>query len=581
MPASPSLGASDTPAPKPSNPAPTLTNGRTQKFQALRTPLIHFLAARPASTKLLAEHLGCKQDEILEILQKVGKNYRLDPSKWDLVDRAFKNLDVWNFNYPSQEDRQLAINRAISAFDRMRLSVQEDLWQSLLPKHERGKGKILSHLANLNKGPIQQSTTPRIHVQEPSIESLKDGGLGGNESDQKDRLAPSDAEPMARSRSHDQIKKKKVSEKEAQSKRLLSNGPKKASPAPKVKEAHPAVKKGGKKPNAPKSSEFVKESDEEDGLEGLTNQQPRSPTLKSNGSNSKEKKATAPPHFAASTPLINETNSNNSKPVIPSKSDSAALTTKATSPKPATPSHPGGSSKYRSAVPGRVDGKATKSKEFKSGKKESTMTKKTPDQKPLPPSSVSPGGSTAMKKTLSRQRTTSSPHKPSPLGSSPPTNASDLENAMPSSTPSTPPTTRKQNATPNGAAVGHIVNGHARNTSEHSLKRKAGDLDSNIHRHGSPLTNGNVDGHTNPTKRRKSSSDGSPATSESSNSPPTRSQALEKAQRFKTFYVSYEAMYRQVSESKDAPQEEIDKVKKMHDRLISLKDEIAKGLVGI
>ena len=36
-----------------------------------------------------------------------------------------------------------------------------------------------------------------------------------------------------------------------------------AAPAPKAKEAHPAVKKGGfKKANAPKSSEFVNDSDE-------------------------------------------------------------------------------------------------------------------------------------------------------------------------------------------------------------------------------------------------------------------------------------------------------------------------------
>ena len=54
VPTSPSLGAIRTPLnPKPTpTSVPTLHAGKTQRLQALRTPLIHFLAARPASTKL-------------------------------------------------------------------------------------------------------------------------------------------------------------------------------------------------------------------------------------------------------------------------------------------------------------------------------------------------------------------------------------------------------------------------------------------------------------------------------------------------------------------------------------------------
>ena len=184
----------------------------------------------------------------------MGKEFRLIPDKWTLNDKAFKELDVWNFDYPNQDDRQLAINCAISAFDRMRISTKERVWDMLLPKNERGKGKILSNL-DLHKGPIKQSNTPRIQVQHPSNDPNAKDQLAGHESDQKDRLAPNDAEPMARSQSQDQInKKKKLSEKEAQSKRLLKNGPKKVTTAPKVKEHHPAVNNGSKKPNVPKSS---------------------------------------------------------------------------------------------------------------------------------------------------------------------------------------------------------------------------------------------------------------------------------------------------------------------------------------
>lgn len=564
------------------------------KIKALRTPLVHFLAARPASIKLLVQHLGCKQDELLEVLNKVGKEHRLIPGKWTLNDKAFKELDVWNFDYPNQDDRQLAINCAISAFDRMRISTTEKVWDMLLPKSERGKGKILSNL-HLHKGPIKQSNTPRIQVQYPSNDPSANENLTGHESDQKDRLAPVNAEPMVRSQSQDQVKKKKkVSEKEAQSKRLLNNGPKKITSAPKAKEDHPAVKKGGsKKVNAPKSSEFVNDSDE-DGLEdtALLQPQPQSSTSKGHVTQTKIVKAAASPKSIVSTPNIGGSNAKPSKPTSASRQIQSTADKRSAS-KPVTPSRSDTTSKSKPAVANHVQGKSAKSKDVKSEgtatKSEKTATTppvvKAQEKNTLPSASSSPAskhrfsessqGSTAMKKTLSRQRTTSSPHKPSPLGSSPPTNASDLENgASSASSNSLVSHAQKTNIKPVG--VGPTVNGHARNTSEHSLKRKADDLDSDIHAHGNVQTNGNVNG----TKRLKTSA-ASPSTSETSSSPLATSHALKRAQDFKTYYARYEILYREVSESTDAPQEKIDNVKRMHQRLVELKDEITRGLVGI
>lgn len=561
------------------------------RIKALRTPLIHFLAARPASITLLVKHLGCKQDELLEVLNKVGKTYGLNPDKWTLNDKAFKELDVWNFGYPNQDDRQLAINCAISAFDRMRISTKEKVWDMLLPKTERGKGKILSNL-DLHKGPIKQSNTPKIQVQHPSHDPNAKDQLTGHESDQKDRLAPIDAEPMARSQSQDQVKKKKVSEKEAQSKRLLKNGPKKATPAPKVKEDHPAVKKGSKKVNVPKSSEFVNDSDEEDGLEDGSTLQAQSNTPKRQVDQSLRAKATASPQLVASTPKTGSANAGASEPAVSSRNSVSIPASKQTDSKPLAPSSSDATSKPRPAAPNLVEGKLPKSKDVNSEKTKprggttaSTTPVKAHEKKAVPCASSSPApkhrisdssqGSTAMKKTLSRQRTTSSPHKPSPLGSSPPTNASDLENGVSSaSSTSLVSQTQKKNFKPNG--VGPLVNGHARNTSEHSLKRKADDLDSDIHAHGDPLINGLVNG----TKRHKASGV-SPSTSESSNSSLANSHALKRAQDFKTYYAKYEILYREVSESTDVPQEKVDNVKRMHQRLVELKDEITMGLAGV
>ena len=593
MPVSPSLAAARTPLNQKTPPTsvPPLPNDRAMKIKALRTPLIHFLAARPASITLLVKHLGCKQDDLLEVLNKVGKPFGLNPDKWTLNDKAFKELDVWNFDYPNQDDRQLAINRAISAFDRMRISTKEQVWDMLLPKTERGKGKILSNL-DLHKGPIKQSNTPKIQVQHPSHDLNAKDQLTGHESDQKDRLAPSDAEPMARSQSQDQIKKKKVSEKEAQSKRLLKNGPKKANPAPKVKEDHPAVKKGIKKVNVPKSSEFVNDSDEEDGLEDGSTLRAQSNISKGQVDQSLPAKAAASPQLVTSTPKIGSTKTKASKPTLSSRSFESPTASNETESKPVTPSWSETTPNPRPAAANPVEGKTPKSKDVKSEKTKikSGIAASTPsviahEKKAVPSASSSPAprhrisdssqGSTAMKKSLSRQRTTSSPHKPSPLGSSPPTNASDLENGVSSaSSNSLVSQAQKTNTKPNG--VGPPVNGHARNTSEHSLKRKADDLDSDIHAHGNLAINGQVNG----TKRHKASAV-SPSTSESSNSSLANSHALKRAQDFKTYYAKYEILYREVSESTDVPQEKIDNVKRMHQRLVELKDEITMGLIGV
>lgn len=590
VPVSPSLGAAHTPLihKTPPTSVPSLSNERAIKIKAIRTPLIHFLAARPASITLLVKHLSCKQDELLEVLNKVGKEHRLIPEKWTLNDKAFKELDVWNFNYPNQDDRQLAINCAISAFDRMRISTKEKVWDMLLPKDERGKGKILSNL-DLHNGPIKQNNTPKIQVQHPATDFDAKEQTNAQESDRKDRLAPSDADPMARPQSQDQIKKKKVSEKEAQSKRLLKNGPKKMSPAPRIKEDHPAAKKGGKKAVVPKSSEFVNDSDEEDGLEDASTLQAQSTTPKGQTDQTLPVKVALSPKSVASTPRNGSTNVKASKSTLSSRHVEAG---KGINSKPVTLSQPEATLKPKPAAVNHVPNTTAKSKDVKTETTKNKSEKTAPmpplkanEKNALPSAASSPAplnrtsdssqGSTAMKKTLSRQRTTSSPHKPSPLGSSPPTNASDLENGV-SSTSSTSLVSlvQKTNFKPNG--VGFTVDGQARNTSEHSLKHKADDLDSGIHAHG----NAPIDERVNGIKRHKASAT-SPSTSESGYSPLPTSHALKRAQDFKTYYAKYEILYREVADSTDAPQEKIDNVKRMHQRLVELKDEITMGLVGV
>lgn len=546
MPASPSIGASRSPASLgvPPTSVPVIRDEKTQKLQALRTPLIHLLAVRQVSVKFLAQKTCCSQEECKGVLQRVGRESRLDPEKWDLSDKSFKELDVWKFAYPSEVDRQFAIDRAVSAFDRMRVSREEKLWQMLLPKHERGKGKILSKL-NLHAGPIQKTGTPRINVQ--TAGDASQGHETGNDSDRRDLLAPTDAEPMARSKSHDQITKKRVSEKEAQSKRLLSKNPKKAAQAPKAKAAHPAVKKQPKKAAAassgvPKSTEFVHDSDEDEDMKDVDPPQ------------SKPTPATTTTGEAKKAP----------KPAVP-KSSSA-------------PSKP----------------RIPENKASRVQKKPSVSLSKVAGNKPVSTNSSSSGsrsrlsdsshGSLPMTKTLSRQRNTSSPHKPSPLGSSPPANASDFDNdnsshpaSSTSSTPLVAQSRRINNATPARLpGTTRPASQAANNNSDSSLKRKANDIDSDIHNHPPPLTNG----QTNTAKRQKTSILSPPTSDSSSGSslPSIRASTIALAERFKRCYAKYETLHQGVTACEDASQDDIDKLLGMHDRLVAMKIEIAKSV---
>lgn len=246
----------------------------------MRIPLIHFLAVRPVSEKYLAQTIGCSVAECRQVLEKVGKEYRLDKSKWDLNDKFFKELDPYFFNYPSQDDRKLAIDRAISAFDRQRISSGDPMWQKLLPVHERGKGKSLSKLELKKEAPrIQKATTPRINVQ--ATENTATGGLTpSNDSDAKlDRLAPSDAEAKAPSGPRGPAVKPKPGDR--QPKKGPPQKSTRASKVQKPKDTKKDSRKGAAKAQA-KSSEFVHDSDEDEDEEmtDASAQQGKPDTLK-------------------------------------------------------------------------------------------------------------------------------------------------------------------------------------------------------------------------------------------------------------------------------------------------------------
>lgn len=561
MPASPAITASGS-APKRTTPPtsqPYVNNPKASKLQALRTPLIHLLAVRPVSEKFLASKTGCTQEECLEVLHKIARSYFLDSTKWDLSDKGFKELDIWKFPYPTLEDRQFAVNRAVTAFDRMRLAREDNLWQMLLPQNERGQGKVISKL-RLTTGATQYVAPPRINVQATG-DAHREANEPGDGNDRKDRLGPTDAEPMARSKSHDAIKKTKISEKEALTKRLLSKNPK-VSQVAKPRDAQPSTKKGTKKAtastnNIAKSAEFVHESDDEMKIEDVGAAPAKAdevPPSSSNGTKTSKPVSNGVPNVPAKakTPVVKDSKiqKNTSVPAAAAPAAAPAVAKKPIAKKATA----------KSSAPARSP---------------STGTKKRISE-----------ASRTMTKSVSRQPTSASPFKPSPLGSSPPTNASDLENdghtlhaSSNSSTPlisqsrkvngSTPlPPADQMRLAPKSAVDGSAL-----------LKRKANDIDSGIHDHVVSAANGQSHGSPKRQKTSMSPPTSNPSTGSSrsdSDSSTTNDERMMLARNFKTDYAIYERLYNEVYAWKDAPVDRVKEVLQMHQRLIAMKNEIAK-----
>lgn len=152
---SPSLSATGTPH-LGSGPTSAPATDSALRTRAMRTPLIHLLAMRPLTREEITAKTRIPKDDLEEVLPKVGKQ---EDGKWQLTDRAYKELDVYKFGYSSQRDRQAAVDNAIRAYDRMRLGKDEKIWQMLLPIDDRGKGTVLSKL-HLGTGGASRGLTP-------------------------------------------------------------------------------------------------------------------------------------------------------------------------------------------------------------------------------------------------------------------------------------------------------------------------------------------------------------------------------------------------------------------------------------
>jgi RNA polymerase II elongation factor ELL len=234
---SPALNAVRSP---PDTPGMSASQQAMERKKEQRFTLVHELAVDERSIEYLKEKWDGRQDELQSTLEKVA-DYSSDSKTWKMKKAFWKELDVWNYAYDTQEERQKAIDHAIPQYDKQRLSSSEPQWDRLLPREDRGKGICLSRLqAAFAKGPTQPA--PKINVQK-----AEENGTSKDDGDVLKMDKPKDGgESMSRSASNPlPTKPKKTMAQEAQVKRLLGKSkptPQKTSPTkPKAAAAKPST----------------------------------------------------------------------------------------------------------------------------------------------------------------------------------------------------------------------------------------------------------------------------------------------------------------------------------------------------
>lgn len=253
MPSSPALSGIGSPSVAPTSvPASQVA---AEQAKATRKPIIHILALGPLSEKDLKERLlyADLDDNLFEAaLNKVADKDETTKI-FTLRQKNWKDLDVWCFNYDTEEDRQAVVDAAVKIYDRMRIPPNDDEWERLKPLETRGNGTSLSKIqARIAQGPIPRTPVPNADsgLDTPAREGEEASNKAINRVKKETKPRSSSQPPAA--------KAKKVSEKEAQTKRILTTKKKPTVAAPR-KELPSKV--GGAKPL---SNLYVNSDSEED-----------------------------------------------------------------------------------------------------------------------------------------------------------------------------------------------------------------------------------------------------------------------------------------------------------------------------
>lgn len=528
------------------------------KLDALRTPLIHLLAMSPDSAQILASKTRVSEEFCLRILREVGNKVG---KQWQLVDDVYKDLDLWDFPYPSQTDRDQAIINTRAAFNRLRLSREASEWQMILAPDDRGKVDPNPVLPQPIKLPPKPAPPPSIMVTAESTESSKASLQATKKANGGEPMARSASQPNAKigkpaqggaiSRIIGKKGKKAITAKVTATKAKGPIGRPPKSAASKINKVN-SVKESTVNSKV-KSAERVEDSDEDIEMEDVKLSPLKVP----------EKKA-ASPFLRQTTAAMAKVPSTASSGNSGREKDNSRLKPKKV-PISNIAKSPAKKQRREAAKSSNVSPSATA--------KRNGNVKAPPAHHPKPLPS---------RDNFTRRSSSNSPPKPSPLGSSPPINASDMDNTSAASSPSFL-TSVAGTSTPGQSPLDSITlavsrAAKPRNPSMTSppLKRKAttpAERDDRVSysRMGTnrPLTAfahaGATSGNQPNIKRRNTS--------------PPDAYTIQLARKFKEDHARYARMYREVQLLSDSfkKKEKLDAVISMHRDLESLKAQISQA----
>ncbi|KAI0383524.1 hypothetical protein F5Y04DRAFT_250411 [Hypomontagnella monticulosa] len=547
LPTSPALNGVSSP-----NPAFSASQQLLEKNKNQRTILVHELASKDQTYEYLADVWKGAEADLKPTVEKVA-NYDASTKTWSLKKMYWKELDVWNYDYRSSADRTAAIDNATKQYDKARMPTSAPEWERLLAPAERGKGIVLSKLqVNIAKGNI--TPTPRIPGQKAEE--------GGNKSDADSTKGKGEA--MARSNSQPVGNKtKKVSEREAQTKRVFPSNTKKAAPKKPAAKAKATEDKGRKFLSEEKVIDSESSGDERPlsstgppaSKARIVEKPTEKPVEKSapkltekaapKSERLSEKPAAKPVERRGEKPTEKVVEKPKDKPVQASKPKPVVR-----APRPTTKA-PAPTSQKRA----RDDDDSSSSSSGAPLSKR-IKPKDPPKPLPLPPSTVlkhrpsdasqssrnTVAGTTSS--NLSMKSKNTSPAKSSPLASSPPTNASDFEDSQPIQRQPKPQIR-------NGERDTNGVTSSKSSVVSQNKKRKERDSDQYSSQQSTP-----------------------------SKKPRVPRDVVMKAKMFSRYYERYEALHHEISALKEPPEDKLADLLDMRERLALMKTEISQAVAA-
>lgn len=539
LPSSPALNGVSSP-----NPGFSASQQVLEKNKGQRSALVHELAVRDQPYQRLKDVWTGADSDLQQTVEKVA-DFDKSTEKWSLKKRYWKELDVWNYDYSGPDDRQAAIDNAIKVYDKQRVVLSDAVWERLLPKEDRNKNIVLSKL---------QATIAKQGTSIPAPKLSTQKAEEGNKSDMDSSKAKGEA--MSRSNSQPTANKpKKISEREAQTKRLLSNNPKKPAPKKPATKAKASEEKGKKI----LSEEFVYDSD--------TSDEAIPPSSQNTTTASKPK----PPQKRAERPAEKPMGRVSEKPKEPPPP--VALKPK---PKPVVrpPRAPikalGATNKSPQKRPREdEDGSSSSGAPLSKRAKPKEMPKPVAEPKAIKhrtsdASQNSRGTNGTVSSSFTMKSKNTSPTKSSPLAASPPTNASDLDERSSSQRPRIP--------------------SHQPPQQQHGNVARDRDRERGRDQGPAPSATKNISSTAVTTKKRKEREpvDESPETTPT---PPTKKSRLsddiiDQAHAFTEYYKSYKTLHFEMASMKDPPEDKLTKLLNMHERLKTMKRHIQRAVAA-